>query len=103
MKPALRFVAAYVLLSAVLGGLALLQSFPARPTSRVGWLMLFALVVPVAIAAEFVGELIFRNPVSQAVERRTKDKCFSWLRILVGLVLMLLVFAAVFGVGQLFA
>jgi hypothetical protein len=102
MKPALRFVAAYVLLSAVLGGLALLQSFPARPTSWVGWLLLFALVVPVTIAAEFVGEVIFRNPVSQAVERCTKEKSFSWLRILVGLVVMLVVFAALFGLSRLF-
>lgn len=55
MKPALRFAAVYVVLSAVLGGLALLQSFPARPTSWVGWLLLFALVLPVTVAAEFVG------------------------------------------------
>lgn len=103
MKPALRFVAAYVLLSAVLGGLALLQSFPTRPTSWVGWLLLFALVIPVTIAAELVGELVFRNPVSQTVERRTKGKSFSWLRILVGLVVMLGVFAAVLGLGSLFA
>ena len=101
MKSVLRFAAAYVLLSAVLGGLALLQSFPAHPASWVGWLLLFALVVPVTIAAEFVGELIFRNPVSQAVEQHTKDKRFSWLRIFVGLAVMLLVFAVVFFVGQL--
>ncbi len=103
MKPALRFAATCVLLSAVLGGLALLQSFPARPSSWVGWLLLFALVVPVTIAAEFVGELVFRNPVSQAVESRTKDQSFSWLRILAGLVVMLVVFAAVFAFGRLFA
>jgi hypothetical protein len=103
VKPALRFVAAYVLLSAVLGGLALLQSFPARPSSWVGWLLLFALALPVTIAAEFVGELVFRNPVSQAVERRTKHKGFSSLRVLAGLVVMLVVFAAVFGISRLFA
>lgn len=103
MKPALRFFAAYVLVSAVLGGLALLQSFPARPTSWVGWLLLFTLVVPVTIAAEFVGELLLRNPFTRAVDRRTKDKSFSWLRVLVGLVIMLVVVAAVFGLGRLFA
>lgn len=103
MKPALRFAAAYVVLSAVLGGLALLQSFPARPTSLVGWLLLFALVIPVTVAAEFVGAIVFRNPVSQAVERRTKDKGFSWLRILAGLVVMLLVFAVVIALGQVFS
>jgi len=101
MKSALKFAATYVALSAVLGGLALLQSFPARPASWGGWLLLFALVIPVTIATEYLGEGIFRNPVSQAVERHTKDKRFSLLRILVGLVLMLIVFAAVFGLGQL--
>jgi hypothetical protein len=69
----------------------------------VGWLLLFALVVPITIGAEFVGELIFRNPVSQAVERHTKDKSFSWLRILVGLLLMLPALAIVFVLGRLFS
>jgi hypothetical protein len=87
----------------VLGGVAVLQSFPARPLSWLGWLQLFALVVPVTIAAEFVGELIFRNPVGQVVELRTKDKSLSWLRILVGLAVMLFVFSVVFVVGRLFA
>jgi hypothetical protein len=77
MKPALRFAAYYVLLSAVLGGLALLQSYPAMPTSWLGWSLLFALVIPATVTAEFVGELIFRNPFSRAVERRTKDEAFS--------------------------
>lgn len=103
MRTVLRFAAAYVVLSAVLGGIALLQSFPGRPTSWVGWLLLFALVIPVTVAAEFVGALIFRNPVSQAVERHTKDKGFSWLRILAGLVVMLLVFAVVLALGQVFS
>jgi hypothetical protein len=102
MKTALRFFAAYVLLSAVFGGLALIQSFPDRPTSWVGWLLLFMFVLPVTMAAEFVGELIFdRNPVIQAVERRTKAKRFSWLRVLTALTLTLLVFAAVFGLSRL--
>ena len=103
MKHALRFAVAYIALSAALGGLALLQSFPARPTSWTGWLLLFALVIPVTVAAEFVGALVFRNPVSQSIERRTKDKSFSWLRILAGLVVMLLVFAVVFAVDWAFS
>jgi uncharacterized membrane protein len=103
MRPALRFVAGYVLLSALLGGVALLLSFPARPTSWPGWLLLLALAVPVAIAAEFLGDFIFRNPVVRAVERRTKDQSFSWLRILVAVPLMFLVFAVVFVIGKFFS
>ena len=102
MKPALRIAAACALLSAVLGVLALLQSFPARPASCLDWLLLFALALPFTIAAEFVGELIFRSRVSQAVERRTKEKPFSWLRILAALAIMLLVVAVMFFAGQLF-
>ena len=101
MKSALKFVAIYVVLSVLLGGLALLQSFFDRPTSWVGWLAFFALVIPVTIAGEFVGEVVFGNPVSQAVERHTKGQRFSWLRILVGLVVMLILLAAVVGLGQL--
>ncbi len=101
MKSALRFAAVYLLISAALGCLALLQNFPERPTSWIGWLLLFALVVPVTIAFEFVGEFIYRNPVSQVVERQTKDRRFSWLRILVGLVLVLVIFAVLFGLGSL--
>lgn len=100
MKPALRYVAAYLVLSAVLAGLALIQSFPDRPSSWVGWLLLLALVAPVTIAAEFLGEVIFRNPVSQAVERRTREKSFSWLRILAGLIVMLAVFASGLGLNR---
>lgn len=103
MKPALRFLAAYVLLSALMGGLALLEVSPARPTSWIGWLLLFALIVPVAIAAEFVGELVLGNPITREVERRAKGKSFSWLRVLAALVIMLAVFAAAFGLMRLIA
>ena len=103
MKRALRFSAVYVFLSAVLCCLALLQSFPARPTSWGSSLLLFALVVPVTIVGEAMGEILFRNPLTRAVERRTKDKSFSWLRILASLALMLALLAAVFGLSRLLA
>ena len=103
MKPALKFITVYISLSAVLGGLAWLQSFPTRPTSWLSWVLLFALIVPITFAAEFVGELIFSNPFNQAVERHTKNKNFSWLRIFAGVMLMLFVFAALFGLSRLYA
>ena len=99
MNRLLRFAAAYVVLSLVLGGLALVQAFPSRPTSWLGWLALFALVVPVTLAGEFVGELLFRNRLSQAVEQRTQQRTFSWLRIGYVLILFLPLFAGIIGLS----
>ncbi|MEO6279932.1 hypothetical protein [Roseateles sp.] len=101
MKSALKFVLAYVLLSCLLGGLSLIQSFPALPTSWLGWLLMFVLVIPITLAGEFLGEVLFRNPVSQFVERRTKHRQFSWLRVLVALAGMLVALGAVLGLGHL--
>lgn len=86
MKSILKFVAIYVLFSAVLGGLALLQLFPIRPRSWDAWLLFFTLIVPFTIIFEFVGELLCRNTICQAVEYRTSNKRFSWLRIFTWLV-----------------
>ena len=99
MNRLLRFAAAYVVLSLVLGGLALVQAFPRRPTSWVGGLALFALVVPVTLAGEFVGELLFRNRLSQAVEQRSQQRTFSWLRIGYVLILFLPLFAGIIGLS----
>jgi hypothetical protein len=95
MKNTFRFVLIYVAISAMLGALILLQSFPARPTTWVGWCLLLVLVLPVSLIGEFVGESLFRNPMNQAVERHTRGKSFSWLRIAAGVVLTLIVCAGV--------
>ncbi len=101
MKALLRIAVVYVAISIALGALALLQSFPARPTTWVGWLLLFALALPVTLIGEFVGDALFRNPVSRAVERNTQGQAFSWLRVVMGLALMLFVFATVLAAGLL--
>jgi len=100
MKTMLRVVVAYVVISVVLGALALFLSFPARPTTGIGWLLLFALALPLTLIGELVGDALFRNPLSQAVEKRTQRRSFSWLRIATGLVVMLTACVAVVGVSQ---
>jgi hypothetical protein len=98
MKSLLRFVIAYVLLSVVLGLLALVSSFPARPSSWVGWAVMFATVIPVALAGELVGEVLHRNRIARAVAQRTESSGFSWLRLGYLLLANLVIAAAVVGV-----
>lgn len=100
MNRLLRIAAAYVVLSLVMGGLALLQGFPQRPTTWLGWALLFALVLPVTVAGELVGEFLFRNRLSQAVEQRTQPHGFSWLRIAYVLLLFLPLFAGITVLGM---
>jgi hypothetical protein len=101
MKSLLRFVVAYVLLSAVLGLLALVSSFSARPSSWVGWALMFAMVIPVTLAGELVGEVLHRNRVARAVAQRTEGSGFSWLRLGYLLLAGLVIAAAVVGVSLL--
>lgn len=99
-------MAAYLAASALLGVLVLLQFYPARPDTWLGWGLLFVLALPLTLAAEFLGTLVFRNPLSQAVERRTREHRFSWLRVITGLwvlLLVLLLAAAVFATPALAA
>ena len=97
MKSLLRFATIYIALSTVLGLLALVSSFPARPISAHGWLALFALALPLTLAGEFVGELLHRNRVARAVDERTQGKEISWMRIGYLLCIGLLVAAVVLG------
>ncbi len=81
VKPVLRLVVIYIALSLLLGALALLQSFPARPESWVGWLALFALVLPLTLLGELVGEWLRTNHIAESVKRRTITQRFSWRRV----------------------
>jgi hypothetical protein len=78
---ALRFLGIYLALSLVYGALLLLQILPVHPRSVLGWGILFALAVPVALVGELVGDILFRNPIARAVEKRTRGTKLSWARI----------------------
>src|SRR3989338_6894918 len=100
MKSVLRFVGIYCVLSAALGAVALVSSFPARPSS---WLGLFVLVVPITLVGEVVAESLHRNRIARAIERRTQSKRFSWLRLGYLLSLGLVVAAAVVSINLAFS
>ncbi len=102
MKSLLRFAVTYLMLSSVLGVVALVTSFPARPHSWVGWLSLFALALPVTAAGELLGVLLHRNPIASSVNWRTRDRRFSLLRIGYLLGAGLLVAVAIAGFNILF-
>ena len=103
MKSVLRFVAIYFALSAALGAVVLVSSFPARPSSWLGWLGLFVLVIPLTLAGEVVGQSLHRNQIARAVERRTQSKRFSWLRLGYLLALGLVVAATVVSINLAFS
>ena len=92
----LRFFFGYVLVSLLLGAGLLITFFPEHPSSVAGWIGVFALAVPITLVGEFVGQLLFvRNPLSRAVDRRTRHKTFSWARVLFGLLLVVAVVATI--------
>ena len=100
MRRAVQVLAAYLVVSIMLSGLMLLQSYPTRPQSLTGWIVLFALALPLTILGEAVGEFLLRNRLSRAVERATQKRSFSWLRIGYVLILALFVIAASWVVSQ---
>lgn len=100
MKTVLRFVASYVAMSLLLGAVALLSSFPQRPSTWQGWLALFTLIIPITFVVEAVGEVLHRNRVAGAVARHTEGRAFSWLRLAYLLVAGLVVAAAVLLLNQ---
>jgi hypothetical protein len=99
MKSALRFVAGYTALSLLVSLFWLVPMPSWHPTSWLGWLAFFALVLPATLAIEWAGQFIHKNPVSQVVEKRTSTQEFSFGRVVFYLILALSVsaaFAAVF-------
>jgi hypothetical protein len=101
MRAILRFLVGYLGLSLFLGLLWLASSFPDLPSSPKQWLWLFLLALPLQLAAELTGQILWNNRVARRVERQTQDKSLSLLRIGYGLACMLsalgVLAAAVYG------
>jgi hypothetical protein len=99
MNAALKFLAWYIALSLIVSLLWLTPLPSWHPTSWLGWLACFVLVLPVTLALEWAGQFVQKNPISRVVETRTAGQEFSFGRVVFYLVLALLVsaaFAAVF-------
>lgn len=93
LKRILQFLAAYVLASLVLGGILVLQSYPSKPQSLLQWGVVCALAIPLTLLGDAIGELLFRNRLTRAVDKATEGRNFSWLRLGYMLVLALAVVA----------
>jgi hypothetical protein len=99
MHTVIRLVVTYIGLSVASGLGWIILSYPDTPSTTAQWLWLFALALPVQLAGEFVGELLWNNKASRLVEQKTAAKSFSLLRICYGLVLLLLFAGLLLGVG----
>ena len=95
-----KMIALYIGLSVIAAIGVLIGVFPKHPTTVNGWMLLLVLALPLTIAGELVGEVIWRNRLARAIETNTKDQSLSGLRMLYALIAMLLVFALVLGVGH---
>ncbi len=92
----LKFIGQYIAISLLAGAILLIYSFPEHPKTWRGWTALFGFALPVVLAGEYIGQVLLeRNPASRAIERYTKGKSFSWLRIGYFLLLLLIVCAVV--------
>jgi hypothetical protein len=64
----------------------------------VGWVLLFALALPLTLVGEFVGEFFWRNRIAQAIVARSSGSSVSLLRLGYAFAVMLLFFALALGV-----
>jgi len=96
----LTFVALYLGLSTVLALVLLAGIFPYHPKTVIGWVLLFALALPLTLLGEFVGEFFWRNRIAQAIAARSSGSSLSVLRLSYAFAVMLFSFALAFGVHR---
>lgn len=75
----------------------LVFAFPWHPKSPLGWALLFLLALPMTLAGEFVGDKLLNSRPGRYVEKKTKHKSFSCLRIVYVLAVSLTAISAVVG------
>jgi hypothetical protein len=85
-----------------MGGLMLVEVFPIRPRTRLGW-ALFVVAGPLLwLAAEAFGTLLEREPVGRWIERETaRSSALSFARVVYLLVRAAIVFCLIFVIGWL--
>lgn len=98
----LKVLGVYALLSAVLGGLLLFQAFPARPETPTGWILLFALALPITLVGEWVGDKLLNNRLGRHVDETTRNRRVSIVRILFALGVSLAAMALIVVLYRLF-
>jgi len=98
MERVLTFVVLYLALSTVATLVLLAGVFPHHPKTVVGWALLFALALPLAVVGELVGEFFWRNGIAQAIVSRSSGSSLSLLRLGYAFGVMVFFFALAFGV-----
>lgn len=88
MRAAIKFIGIYIGLSLFIGLMWIVSSYPDTPSTAAQWFWIFALALPLQVAFEFVGELLWNNKATRLLEQKTADKSFSLLRIFFGVVLL---------------
>lgn len=86
-------------LSASIGLMWDILSYPDIPSTAGQWLWILALALPLQLAREFVGELLWNNKATRVAEQETAAKSFSLLRIFYGVLFLLVFVGLTLGVG----
>jgi hypothetical protein len=97
MQKLIRIVGTYLASSLVLGLMGLAQSYPLLPSTPLEWAALFLLALPVCLAAEMFGRVLWNNRIARFVDDATREQSFSPARIAYGVLAILLLAGLVFG------
>jgi hypothetical protein len=101
MRTAIKFIGIYIGLSVFMGLMWVMLSYPDTPSTASEWAWILVLALPLQLAFEFLGELLFNNKATRFVEQKTATQSFSLVRILYGVFLLLafagLLLAASYG------
>jgi len=81
MRTAIKLIGIYIGLSLVIGLIWAVASYPHMPSTSAEWLWVLVLALPLQLAGEFLGELLWQNRVTRFVQQRTAAKPFSVVRI----------------------
>ena len=84
MQKAKQILWVYGLASVMYGIFALLLLFPVHPISLTGWGIWFAVALPIALAGETLGSVLFNNRTGQFLDQDTDT--ISMTRIAYGVV-----------------
>ena len=101
MHKLIRIVGTYAALSLVVGLIGLAAAYPEIPSTPRAWVALFALALPVLLAAEVLGHFLWNNRAARFVDDSTRGKSLSLARIAYGVLAILLLiglgFVAILG------
>lgn len=101
MRTVIKILGIYIGLSVFMGLMWVMLSYPDTPSTASEWVWIFVFALPLQLAFEFLGELLWNNKATLFVEQKTATQSFSPIRILYGVFLLLaftgLLLAASYG------